>query len=173
MNNLFLFAMFFIVFVLIVTFSILYIQRKDARLLLLDIGFILLAISWYFIFDESISLSAYLMWFTCLSLLSIIIVLSYLYTERKSMLSLLIAILLSAFWLFTFCTEDGSVRLAIALKGHPKVAYTTALVENRHMRTKDISYYISQELIHTENGTLSFFECHNLGFLKISQYCEK
>lgn len=159
-------------FVCIITLAILYLRKRDTKLVLPMIGFIILAIAWGFIFDESIQRSEFLTWLICFGVMSIIIILGYLYQSKKSRIAFMIAIILGAFWLFTFCTEVGSVRLAIALKGYPKVAYSVDLVENSYMRKNNISYYIPSELIDTETGTLSFFECSNYGFFKITKYCD-
>lgn len=172
MKSTLLLTVFAALFVCIVVLTILYFRKKDKKLLLPIIGFIVVVVSWGFIFDESMDRTEYLMWFICFSILSIIIILGYIYTNNKSRLIFTSAILLGVFWLFTYCTEVGSVRLAIALKGYPAEAYTAKLVENTHMRKSNISYYITSELIDTETGTLSFFECHNYGILKISEYCE-
>lgn len=172
MENLFLLLIFAFMFVCIIAFMILYFRKKDIKLLLVVAAFIIVIGSWGFIFDESTSMETYFTWLICFSLISIVIILGYLYSDKKYRVALLIAIILGCFWLFTFCTEDGSVRLAIALKGYPDIAYSTNLVENTHMRKSNISYYISGKLINTENGTLSFFECRKIGFLKISSYCE-
>lgn len=172
MKSTLLLTVFAALFICIMALTILYFRKKDRKLLLPIIGFIVVVLSWGFIFDESMNRTEYFMWLICFSVLSIIIILGYIYTNNKSRLVFASAILLGAFWLFTYCTEVGSVRLAIALKGYPAEAYSTNLVENTHMRKSNISYYITSELIDTENGTLSFFECRNYGFLKISEYCE-
>lgn len=172
MKSTFLLTIFAALFVCIVALTILYFRKRDRKLLLPIAGFIIVALSWGFIFDESMNRMEYLMWFICFSVLSIIIILGYVYTNNKSRLLFVIAILLGVYWVFTYCTEVGNVRLAIALKGYPVEAYTARLVENTHLRKSNISYYITSELIDTESGTLSFFECHNYGILKISEYCE-
>lgn len=171
MDNPLLLAAFFVLFVCIVVFVILYFRKRDPRLLLVIVGLIIIVVSWSFILNESINLDEHFIWLVCLSLASIIVILGYLYMENKSKIILALVIVFTAFWVFTFCTEGGSIRLAIALKGYPNVAYSTNLVENTYMRKHNRSYYISQDLINTENGTLSFFECRKFGFLKISNYC--
>lgn len=172
MKSTLLLTIFAALFVCIVVLTILYFRKKDKKLLLPIVGFIMVVLSWGFIFDESMNRTEYLIWLICFSVLSAIIIFGYIYTNNKSRLLFVFAILLGAYWVFTYCTEVGSVRLAIALKGYPAEAYTSKLVENTYMRKSNTSYYITSELIDTETGTLSFFECHNYGILKISVYCE-
>lgn len=172
MKSIILLTIFAALFVCIVALSILYFRKKDTKLLVSIIMLVIVVLAWGFIFDESIKRTEYLIWLICFSILSGIIILGYIYVNHKSRLVLIATIILSGFWLFTYCTEIGSVRLAIALKGYPMEAYSARLVENTHMRKSNVSYYITSELIDTENGTLSFFECRNYGILKISEYCE-
>lgn len=172
MMDLLLLILFIALFIAMIANSIVYIKKHDQKLLFVNAVLILIVILWGFSFDEKIKLRAYLMWLICFSILSIVIISIYLYVSKKRRGAFVTAIICGAYWLFTFCSDGGSVRLAIALMGYPNVAYSTNLIENTYMRQKNISYYISEQLIETENGTLNFFECRKYGILKISNYDE-
>ena len=93
--------------------------------------------------------------------------------RKKRIRVLLPALLLGAFFAYSFFTVEGSVRLAIALMGHPVRACTTALQaapEGFGLAAAGATYLKPVEDIPCASGSMLYFQCRAYGVLKISDY---
>lgn len=113
------------------------------------------------------------MWIIFFILLLILIFLGYrIYKKKKNIeVSIVAFIFIFIFFIYSFFTINGSVRLAIAMYGHPDVAYTTKLVYNHHFNDSKViknKKYVGAKKHLDDYG--SYFECKTYGLIKITIY---
>lgn len=100
----------------------------------------------------------------------IIIILLYLYFGKKRYVVLLPLPIIAIFYFYSFFTVEGSVRLGIALMGHPVIAYTSPLIENEEMKNADHVFFTTEKDIQLENNRMGYLECQEYFIIKISKY---
>lgn len=109
----------------------------------------------------------------CLCIISIIGMGWMLYTilkkKRKGFIIPLIALLM--FFSYSFFSITGSIRLPIALMGHPLDAYTTDFEEGPTNYGTHNTYLKPTKDIKGDTGNqMLYIECKTYGILKISSY---
>ncbi len=82
-------------------------------------------------------------------------------------LSILIMVALLGFAWFSFFTEEGAARLSIALIGRPLTAYTTKLVKQDSISTKDTTYYTSSKKIIVDGKKQEYVRCYTKWIIRI------
>jgi len=112
-------------------------------------------------------------WMVFVILLLILIFLGYgIYTKKNGKeVSIVAFIFIFIYFFYSFFTVNGSVRLAIAMYGHPDVAYTTKLVYNHYLNNSKVSKnkkYVGAKTHMDDYG--SYFECKSYGLIKITTY---
>lgn len=113
------------------------------------------------------------MWIIFFILLLILMILGYnIYKKRKNReVNIVAFIFIFIFFIYSFFTINGSVRLAIAMYGHPDVAYTTKLVYNHLFNNNTVvknKKYVGTKKHLDDYG--SYFECNTYGLIKITTY---
>lgn len=114
------------------------------------------------------------MWIIFFILLLILIFLGYrIYKKKKNIeVSIVAFIFIFLFFIYSFFTTNGSVRLAIAMYGHPDVAYTTKLFYSHSFYNNPVVVknrkYVGTKKHLDDYG--SYFECRTYGLIKITTY---
>lgn len=89
--------------------------------------------------------------------------------KKKNNMNIISFILLLAFFIYSFFTTDGSIRLSITLYGHPIIAYTTGFNDNfiRNEESNNKKYLLPTKKM---DDLSAFFECKSYGPIKITTY---
>ena len=97
----------------------------------------------------------------------IIVAIIFIIKAGTKIINIIITALLLAFAWFSFFTEIGAVRLALALKGHPIIAYTTSLEKDEKKSTETKAYYkvTNSELAKTKK--IEYTSCDMYWIVKI------
>lgn len=104
-------------------------------------------------------------------LLIILIFLGKLIFKDKKRKLLIPFIPILIFFIYSFFFTTGSVRLQIALMGHPIDAYTTGLNKASEGYGNSMrSYYTPTKNIQVTSGNMGYIECTTYGIIKISEY---
>ncbi len=90
------------------------------------------------------------------------------YIQKKKNYYLISTLLLLVVLGYSYLTDLGSAKFAIALAGYPSVAYETGLEELKYYEEKNIKKYSPIEEIPLKEGTLGLIEVKKVGFLKFS-----
>lgn len=113
-------------------------------------------------------MEAFLSWVVFVFLLLIMMALCISYFKRKSIGKIALFIYLLIFFFYSFFSTTGSVRLAIALMGHPIEAYTTEFTYGDY--GNDHAYLSPTRDIPVTSGSMLYLECRTYGIIKISHY---
>lgn len=112
-------------------------------------------------------------WIVFFALFFIILLMAYkiFKKKKKSKIMAIVFVILLVFFLYSFFTVNGSVRLSIALYGHPDIAYTTKFEDNYYSNSSKFKgkrkYIIPTKHIYSLS---SYFECRYYGPIKITVY---
>ena len=109
----------------------------------------------------------------CLCIISIIGIGWMLYNilKKKKKPLILPLVVLLAFFSYSFLSTTGSIRLSIALMGHPIDAYTTDFEESPTDYGTHNTYLKPTKEIKGDTGSrLLYLECKTYGIIKISSY---
>lgn len=111
------------------------------------------------------------LWMIFITVLIILIIMIHkiIKSNKKSKLFILSFIILSFFWIYSFFTINGSVRLSIALYGHPIIAYTTEFNNPKSMNDDVHNMRYILPVKHIDDMS-SFFKCKYYGPIKITTY---
>lgn len=110
-------------------------------------------------------------WFIFFVLLFIVLLMAYKIFKKKEKIKIriIIFVILLIFFLYSFFTVNGSIRLLIALYGHPIIAYTTEFNDDYSINenTNNKKYLLPTKRM---DDLSSFFECRSYGPIKITTY---
>lgn len=111
-----------------------------------------------------------LAWCLCFASIYGIVKMSYTIVKKKKKRLILPLIVLFFFFGYSFLTTKGSIRLSIALLGHPIDAYTTDFVERPTEYDPTIVLLKPTKDIQMVTGSMLYLQCKSYGLLKISNY---
>lgn len=95
-------------------------------------------------------------------------ILVFIFKQGIKILNIIVMVLLLIFCWFTFFTEKGSVRFAIALRGHPVIAYTTDVTKDDSKTYSNFTYYKSSKDVVIDNKVISYIKCETKWIIRIS-----
>ncbi|MEG2351426.1 MAG: hypothetical protein RSA10_01700 [Bacilli bacterium] len=105
-----------------------------------------------------------------LAIILIIFLAIFIFKTGKKLFNIFLMVIILLFSWFSFFTVTGSVRLAIALTGHPIAAYTTKLTENELMREKNARYFLPDQDIKVTSGSMGYIRCETKWIISLSSY---
>ena len=97
----------------------------------------------------------------------IIVIVIFIIKAGSKIINIVITALVLAFVWFSFFTEIGSARLALALKGHPIVAYTTQLIKDESKSKDNITYYKISDEVKSGNKKIEYTSCETFWIVRI------
>lgn len=92
----------------------------------------------------------------------------FIFKQGIKILNIIIMVLVLIFCWYSFFTDQGSVKFAIAINGHPVIAYTTEVTEAPELAKDNIKYYTSSKDLVVNNKTVEYIKCETKWIIKLS-----